>query len=676
MKLAPRLLAVSLVTILLPWAGCQYLGEMQNALRDSQTGAIQATSNAVAGLLESRPGWFDTDLRRLRIPDRAPAVYAHPLRQTPSLDGYVEDWGIAQADFRHIADPDEGTSLVGYVAGETPGFLWLFITVKDDKPVFGPPAQSDSIRIRLGSEAGGLRDLILAPQAPGPLAATGIGWEPDGRIAAYWQATSSGYNLELRMPLTVVGERIGFLVTDRDGANVASTPAGTLRNAAAEPGWLIRQHANIDELLNQMLRPGLRLRVVDAEGWVLGSSGGTDFDKSKAASRLLLRRLVRNPTDRQTIHEAQPLTRGGSLSRPGNLPGFLTWTEPGIVTFENTSSGDVIVAAVRPLDLSGEQRLTLLAEQNAEAVLSVTDQAAIRLLGFSFAITTSVAILLVGFALWLSMRIRRLSRAAAQALGQGGALSVRLPEADSTDEIGDLSRDFSRLLRRVRDYNLYLKSLSGKLTHELRTPMTVVGTSLENMSDDPGGDQTTIYLQRARDGIDRLRRMVNALGAATRMEESIASADHTRFNLSEMIRELGAAYQSTHPTLDIRTRIHVADSWLDGSADLIAQMLDKLFQNARDFCSPGGHITLKLSREDNHYTISMLNTGSTLPDTAHERLFDSLVSRRDHNDGQPHMGLGLYIVRLVAEHHGGHVSARNLPDGSGVLFEVSLPAST
>jgi signal transduction histidine kinase len=40
------------------------------------------------------------------------------------------------------------------------------------------------------------------------------------------------------------------------------------------------------------------------------------------------------------------------------------------------------------------------------------------------------------------------------------------------------------------------------------------------------------------------------------------------------------------------------------------------------------------------------------------------------------MGLGLYIVRLVAEHHGGHVSARNLPDGSGVLFEVSLPAST
>jgi hypothetical protein len=90
MKLAPRLLAVSLVTILLPWAGCQYLGEMQNALRDSQTGAIQATSNAVAGLLESRPGWFDTDLRRLRIPDQAPAVYAHPLRQTPSLDGYVD----------------------------------------------------------------------------------------------------------------------------------------------------------------------------------------------------------------------------------------------------------------------------------------------------------------------------------------------------------------------------------------------------------------------------------------------------------------------------------------------------------------------------------------------------------------------------------------------------------
>ena len=56
------------------------------------------------------------------------------------------------------------------------------------------------------------------------------------------------------------------------------------------------------------------------------------------------------------------------------------------------------------------------------------------------------------------------------------------------------------------------------------------------------------------------------------------------------------------------------------------------------------------------------------------RLFDSLVSLRDKaTPGEaPHLGLGLYVVRLVAERHGGHASARNLEDGSGVAFTLRL----
>jgi signal transduction histidine kinase len=56
------------------------------------------------------------------------------------------------------------------------------------------------------------------------------------------------------------------------------------------------------------------------------------------------------------------------------------------------------------------------------------------------------------------------------------------------------------------------------------------------------------------------------------------------------------------------------------------------------------------------------------------RLFDSLVSLRDKaTPGDvPHLGLGLYVVRLVAERHGGSVSARNLEDGSGVAFTLTL----
>ena len=69
----------------------------------------------------------------------------------------------------------------------------------------------------------------------------------------------------------------------------------------------------------------------------------------------------------------------------------------------------------------------------------------------------------------------------------------------------------------------------------------------------------------------------------------------------------------------------------------------------------------------------MANTGSRLPEVLHERLFDSLVSLRDKQGASQHLGLGLHIVRLVAEAHGGRASARNLPDDQGVEFIIRLP---
>ncbi len=71
--------------------------------------------------------------------------------------------------------------------------------------------------------------------------------------------------------------------------------------------------------------------------------------------------------------------------------------------------------------------------------------------------------------------------------------------------------------------------------------------------------------------------------------------------------------------------------------------------------------------------ITVQNTGTRLPDVLPEQLFDSLVSLRERGGGR-HLGLGLHIVRLVAEAHGGRVSARNLPGAGGVAFVISLPA--
>jgi two-component system sensor histidine kinase ChvG len=68
------------------------------------------------------------------------------------------------------------------------------------------------------------------------------------------------------------------------------------------------------------------------------------------------------------------------------------------------------------------------------------------------------------------------------------------------------------------------------------------------------------------------------------------------------------------------------------------------------------------------------NRGPILSEDTRASMFESMVSRRDGtNDTRLHFGLGLYVVRVIAEHHGGRAEARNLPDGSGVVVEVRLP---
>jgi signal transduction histidine kinase len=203
--------------------------------------------------------------------------------------------------------------------------------------------------------------------------------------------------------------------------------------------------------------------------------------------------------------------------------------------------------------------------------------------------------------------------------------------------------------------------------------MAVVRTSLENLRAEPAGPQSAVYLARAQEGIERLQRMVTALGAASRMEEAIAAAEDERFDLTALVAELGEAYASVAAPPVIACEVPTSSCPVDGSPELIAQACDKLIENARDFCPDDGRIVLALECEPTVARVSVRNTGSRLPATGADDLFDSLVSHRRDGGDTPHLGLGLFIVRLIAEHHGGRASATNLPDDGGVRFELALP---
>jgi signal transduction histidine kinase len=282
-------------------------------------------------------------------------------------------------------------------------------------------------------------------------------------------------------------------------------------------------------------------------------------------------------------------------------------------------------------------------------------------------------VILLGFATRLTSRIRRLHSEAEQAIDAQGRVRGAITTTNAKDEIGDLARTTASMLARLKDYNAYLESMAGRLSHELRTPVAVVRSSLDNLKAHELPAGARVYVERAGEGVERLGRLISRLSEATRLERMLESAERERFDLKALVEGCVEGYRSAHASHEFDFAHPPAPISIDGVPDAIAQALDKLVENAMDFAPPGSTIGIELQLAGRYARLSVQNAGPALPDTGGAALFESLVSHRTiAGRREAHLGLGLYVVRLVAEAHGGDARAQNLPDKSGVRFEVDL----
>jgi signal transduction histidine kinase len=321
----------------------------------------------------------------------------------------------------------------------------------------------------------------------------------------------------------------------------------------------------------------------------------------------------------------------------------------------------------------------LLLEQASRAVPLLANRALLGLLLTSFSVLLVAGAILLIFATRLSIRLGRLRDAAERAQLNDGRLDGPFPMTGAEDEIGDLARSFARLFEVVGGYTDYLRTLASKLSHELNTPLAIVKSSLDNLehalqAQHAMPPDAQPYLLRARDGVARLGTLVRAMSEASRMERAIAAAEPEDVDLVAVVRGCSEAYRPLAGTRRLETVLPAAPVVMHCAPELIAHALDKLFDNALSFTPEQGWLRLTLRATQHGAEIELANQGPPLPAAMQGRLFDSLVSLRDKATpgDAPHLGLGLYVVRLVAERHGGVAMASNLADGRGVAFTLQL----
>ena len=339
----------------------------------------------------------------------------------------------------------------------------------------------------------------------------------------------------------------------------------------------------------------------------------------------------------------------------------------------------VIVSAAHPVFVGDDVVAAVVVEETTNAIQSFTARAFEKLISATLAVFVIVAATMLLFAQRLATRVRRLRDEAESAIDARGRVRGLTTASTASEEIGDLSRSFSQLLERLARYHDYLENLGARITHEFRTPVTVVRSSLDNLAMQPLPDEARQYMQRAEEGLARLNNLITRMGEARRLEQALQDDDRAVYDAREVVSGCVAGYAGAYPANQFQTRIMESDARIEGAPDLLAQALDKLVANAVSFATAGTPIVVRVENDGDSVLVEVENTGPALPTSDGEgeraRLFDSMVSLRDTAaGGEPHLGLGLYVVRLVAEFHRGVATARNRLDGSGVVIGMRMPA--
>jgi two-component system, OmpR family, sensor histidine kinase ChvG len=326
-----------------------------------------------------------------------------------------------------------------------------------------------------------------------------------------------------------------------------------------------------------------------------------------------------------------------------------------------------ILSAAQPIFVGDDIVGAAIVEETTGSIQLLKESALEDLLLVTLAVVAAALVTLIVFATRITARVRKLHAEAEGAIDPQGRIRGRITASPARDEIGDLSRTMASVLGRLREYNAYLEAMAGRLSHELRTPVAVVRSSLDNLKAQSLPQEARVYLDRAGEGVERLSRLIARLSEGTRLERMLESAERERFDLAHVVTGCVEGYRATYSPRRFDYTPPPAPILVDGVPDAFAQLLDKLVENALDFAPPETAIRVRLSPGPNRATLAVENDGPPLPEALSANVFDSMVSLREG-----HLGLGLYIVRLVAEFHGGKVRATNLSDGGGVRFSVEV----
>jgi len=320
-------------------------------------------------------------------------------------------------------------------------------------------------------------------------------------------------------------------------------------------------------------------------------------------------------------------------------------------------------------------RVVVHAQNGQTVYLGLSDQGANHLLhrlARSF-VTVWAGVFFLGFVIsyWSARQILLRVEGITETVARIGAedLEQRLPEPTNSDEISSLARTFNDMLGRIQASVNELRTVTGSVAHDLKSPVTSIRGRLESALCSVGKEDWRETVGEAIEHLDRLLHFLNTTLDLAEAEAGALQLDRRPVDLSQTLHQLVDVYQPAMAERQHKVTLDLEEHLLvEADSLLLGRVLSNLLENELTHLPAGREITLHLHSRGESAELVIEDNGPGFPPEIMTRAFERFVKGK----GSPGHGLGLAFVGAVVQAHGGSTNLSARPDG-GAVITISWP---
>lgn len=289
----------------------------------------------------------------------------------------------------------------------------------------------------------------------------------------------------------------------------------------------------------------------------------------------------------------------------------------------------------------------------------------------------AVLVILAAMAVWLGvgLGLRALTSVRSEIENRSHVDLSPIRDNNTPYEVRPLVHAMNDLLSRLSAALAAQQRFIADAAHQLRTPVAALKTQTELALRQVSDGEAKASLQQVHAAADHAARLVNQLLTLARAEPgSHRSLMRERINLAALARETTVEWvpRALNRVIDLGFDDTSVDADISGDPFLLRELLNNLIDNALNYTPSGGHVTVRVLKDDNLATLEVEDDGCGIPEEDRERVFERFY--RSAGGSPAGCGLGLAIVREIAQGHGATATIHSGTHSRGTRIVIAFPA--